>query len=160
MNWLLGKIVGNPILILWVAGAAFVAGGGAAWTAQGWRLDAVQSRFDGFVSTTRAEGEAARKAKVAQESRDKFNKEQTDATTQRNLDTLRADNQRLRNARTSGSYVPVTASTPDSPNRACFDRSELGTALQRLDGEVSGLVEEGSEAVVKLDAAKEWARGR
>ncbi|MBK8772998.1 MAG: hypothetical protein IPM06_21550 [Rhizobiales bacterium] len=37
MNWILGKIVGNPLLILWIAAAGGVAGG-AAWTAQGWRL--------------------------------------------------------------------------------------------------------------------------
>ena len=28
MNWILGKIVGNPLLILWIAAAAFAAGGG------------------------------------------------------------------------------------------------------------------------------------
>lgn len=164
MNWILGKIVGNPLLILWIAAAAFaaggVAGGAAAWTAQGWRLDAVQSKFDGFVATVKAQGVAAQKATAAQESRDKLNKEQTDAATKRDLDTLRADNQRLRNTRTRGSYVPVAASTPDSPDRACFDRPELGAALQRLDDEVSGLVEEGSEAAINLDSAKEWARRR
>ena len=56
MNWLLGKIVGNPAVLLAIVLAAFLAaflaGGFAAWAVQGWRLDAVQSKFDGFVATT------------------------------------------------------------------------------------------------------------
>ena len=68
MNWLLGKIVGNPAVLLWLLLAAFVAGGSAAWTVQGWRLDAVQSKFDGFVATVKAQGEAAEKLKVAKET--------------------------------------------------------------------------------------------
>lgn len=160
MNWLLGKIVGNPAVLLAIVLAAFLAGGSTAWTVQGWRLDAVQSRFDGFVAAVKAKGEAAQKLKLAQEKQDKLNKERTDAEVKDNLDRLRADNKRLRNARASVRAVPDTASAPGDPDRACFDRTQLESAVQLLDSEVSGLVEQGSEAVVKLNAAKDWALRR
>ncbi len=160
MNWLLGKIVGNPAVLLAIVLAAFLAGGSAAWTIQGWRLDAVQSRFDGFVATVKAKGEAAQTLKLAQEKQDKLNKEQTDAEAKRSLDRLRADNKRLRDARAGSRAVPSSASTPGDPDRACFDRTQLESAVQLLDSEVSGLVEQGSEAVVKLNAAKTWALRR
>ncbi|MDD3885182.1 MAG: hypothetical protein PHW66_09685 [Gallionella sp.] len=162
MNFLLGLFTKNPMVILWVMLAAFIAGGvsggGAAWTVQGWRLDAVQAKFDGFVATAKAEGEAAQTLKAAQEKKDKLNKEQTDAETKLSLDTLRADNKRLRNeSRARGNFVPSTASNPSDITRACFDRPQLESAIQRLDSGVSGLVDKGSEAVVKLNAAKVWA---
>ena len=167
MNLLLGavsRVTGNPMLLVWIALAAFVAGGvsggTAAWKFQGMRLAAVQAKFDGFVATTKAQGEAAQTLKAAQEKKDKLNKEQTDAETKRTLDTLRADVKRLRQQRPGGSFVPSTASAAGSPDRACFDRAQLESAVRILDSEVSGLVEQGSEAVVKLDAAKDWALRR
>lgn len=60
---LVGRVTGNPMLLVWIAIGAFVAGvvtgGGAAWKVQGWRLDAVKAEFKGFVDTTRALGKAA-----------------------------------------------------------------------------------------------------
>lgn len=157
MNWLLGKIVGNPAVLLAIVLAAFLAGGSAAWTVQGWRLDAVKSKFAGFVATTKAAGEAAQQVKVAQEKKDKLDKERTDAEVKHNLDRLRADNKRLRDARAGSRFVPSAASAASSPERACFDSTQLESAIRILDSEVSGLVEQGSEAVVKLNAAKVWA---
>ena len=157
MSWILNRIVGSPVVLLWLLLVAFLAGGSAAWTVQGWRLDAVQSRFDGFVAVVKAQGEAAVKLKLAQEKQDKLNKEQTDAETKFTLDRLRADNKRLRDARASSGFVPGAASTAGSLDRACFDRAQLESAIRVLDSEVSGLVEQGSEAVVKLDAARGWA---
>jgi hypothetical protein len=77
MSWLLGKITGNPMLLLWIAGVAFLAGvasgGGAAWKVQGWRLEAVQSKFDGFVATVKAQGEAAEEDAKRIEAQQKAN---------------------------------------------------------------------------------------
>jgi hypothetical protein len=164
MNLLLSaasRVTGNPMLLLWIALGAFaagvVSGGGVAWTVQGWRLDAVQAKFDGFVASTKAQGEAAQTLKAAQEKKDKLNKEQTDAETKRTLTTLRADVKRMRDARARSGFVPSTASAAGSPDRACFDRAQLESAIRVLDSEVSGLVEQGSEAVTKLDFAKAWA---
>lgn len=71
MNWLLGLVTRNPLFLLWLTLGAFAAGaisgGGAAWTVQGWRLDAVQTKYDSFVATTKALGEQAEKDKRAVE---------------------------------------------------------------------------------------------
>ena len=164
MNRLSGMVMQNPMLLLWIAGVAFLAGvaagGGTAWTVQGWRLDAVQSKFDGFVATVKAQGEAAEEAKRKQVKIDKLNKEQTDAQIKRDLDRLRADNQRLRDERAASRFVPATASPAGSPDRACFDRPQLESAIQLFDSEIQGIVEQGSEAVIKLDAVKVWAQRR
>lgn len=164
MNLLLGMVTKNPLLLLWITLGAFAAGaisgGGAAWTVQGWRLDAVRARFDGFVSTTRAAGEAAQKAADIKESTDKNRKEQSDAENKRSLDRLRADNQRLRDARAGGSFVPAATPGAGRADLACFDRPELEHALRGFDSEVQGLIDEGDEAAVNLDTARTWARGQ
>lgn len=161
MNFLLGLVTKNPLAMLWIVLAAFVAGGvsggTAAWKFQGMRLATVQAKFDGFVASTKAQGEAAQTLKAAQEKKDKLNKEQADAETKRTLTTLRADVKRMRDARARSGFVPSTASAAGSPDRACFDRAQLESAVRVLDSEVSGLVEQGSEAVTKLDFAKAWA---
>ena len=79
MNRLVGMITGNPALLLWIACAAFVlglsSGAGGAWWVQGLRLDAVQAKYDGFVATVKAEGEAATKLAEATAAEDKRKKE-------------------------------------------------------------------------------------
>lgn len=113
-----------------------------------------------FEAATEALGKAAQTAKAAREKQDKLNKEQTDAETKRNLDRLRADNQRLRNERARIRFVPETASAAGSPDRACFDRTGLESAIRVFTDEVSGIVEQCGETVIKLDAAKAWAQRR
>lgn len=162
MNLILGLITKNPLVLVWIALGAFAAGaisgGGAAWTVQGWRIDAVQAKFDGFVATTRATGEAAQTAANLREAADKSKKEHADAENKRSLDRLRADNQRLRDARAGGSFVPAAAPGAGRPDLACFDRPELEHALRGFDSEVQGLVDEGDEAAVNLETAKAWAQ--
>ena len=71
MNRLVGMITGNPATLLYLVAAAFViglsSGAGGAWWVQGLRLDAVQAEYDGFVATTKAQGEAAKKLADATE---------------------------------------------------------------------------------------------
>lgn len=161
---LLGLVTQNPMLLVWIALGAFVAGaisgGGAAWTVQGWRLDAVKAEFKGFVDTTRALGEAAQKLSDATKAADKKRKDQADAENKRTIDTLRADVKRLRNARAGGDFVPTAAPGADRPDLACFDRAELERAIRDLDRGVQGLVDEGSEAAVNLDTARTWAQSK
>ena len=113
-----------------------------------------------FEATTEALGKAAQTAKAAREKQDKLNKEQTDAETKRNLDRLRADNQRLRDERARIRFVPEAASAAGSPDRACFNRPGLESAIRVFTQEVSGIVEQCGETVIKLDAAKAWAQRR
>jgi len=52
-------IVGNPWALVALFALGLSSGAGGAWWVQGWRLDALQGKYDGFVATVKAEGEAA-----------------------------------------------------------------------------------------------------
>lgn len=162
MSALLGMVTRNPLLLIWIALGAFafgaVSGGGAAWTVQGWRLDAVRAEFKGFVDTTRVLGEAAQKQSDATKAANQKRKDQADAENKRTLDRLRADVKRLRDARAGGSFVPAAAAGTLRPDLACFDRPELERAIRGFDIGIQGIVDEGSAAAVNLDTAKAWAQ--
>ena len=161
MKRLVGLITGNPTLLLWLALGSFAlglaSGAGGAWTVQGWHLDAVQAKFDGFVATTEAEGEAAEKLAKAAADEDKRNKERVDREYQTTIAGLAADVKRLRDDRARAGYVPAAPAGSRSPGLACFDRAELEQALQRLDDAISGLIGEGDADAVGLNAARSWA---
>lgn len=163
MNRLVGLITGNPTLLLWLALGSFAlglaSGAGGAWTVQGWRLDAVQAKFDGFVSTAKAEGEAAEKLAKAAADEDKRNKERVDREYQTTIAGLAADVKRLRDDRARSGYVPAAPAGSRSPGLACFDRAELEQALRRFDEGVTGIIGEGDADAVGLNAARSWAAG-
>ena len=84
-------------------------------------------------------------------------KDASDASYKTRLAALNADISELRNRRTSD--LPSTPSGSRCPDGwACFDRAELQSALQRFDGEVSGIVAEGDQVRLRLSTAIEWAR--
>ena len=161
MKRLVEMVVGNPAALLWLMLAAFVAGlaSGAApaWYVQGLRLDALQSKHDGFVATTKAQGEAAKKEAEAKSKADRQLKESSDHEYQATIASLRTDVKRMRDARAGSRFVPAAPAGSRSPSLACFDRAELEQALQRLDDEVSGLIAEGSADAVGLNVARGWA---
>lgn len=161
MNWILGKVLNNPALILWIALASFAiglsSGGGAAWAIQGWRLDAVQSKFDGFVSTTNALGEAAQAESERRTKDDIRKKEKADHENATTVATLRADIKRLRSARSGSSFLPPTGAAALGTDRACFSRPELERAIRDLDTGVQGIVEACDFTRVNLDGAKRWS---
>ena len=147
------------ILALIGAGiACMMIGASGAWVVQGWRLDALQGRFDLFVGQVKAEGEKAAIESLAITKANERRKEQADHENIAALAALRADNLRLRNARTGGSFLPAAAAGAQSPDRIIFDRSELESAIRRLDVGVSGVIEQGDEARVNLDSARRWAQ--
>jgi len=150
-------IVGNPwaLAALFALGLAF--GGSGAWWVQGQRLAATQARFDGFVGTVKAEGDAAKKLAEAKAAEDKRIKENSDHEYQITLAGLRADNKRLRDARAGSRIVPAAPAGSRSPGLACFDRAELEQALQRFDAGIAGLFDEGDTDAVGLNVARSWA---
>ena len=152
-------IVGNPwaLAALFALGLAF--GGSGAWWVQGLRLDALQSEYDGFVATTKAEGEVAKTLADAQAAEDKRKKESSDHDYQTTIAGLNADVKRMRDARAGIRYVPAAPAGSRSPGLACFDRAELEQALRRLDAGVSGLVEQGDADAVGLNVARSWVAG-
>lgn len=150
-------IVGNPwaLAALFALGLAF--GGSGAWWVQGQRLAATQARFDGFVGTVKAEGEAAKKLAEAKTAEDKRIKENSDHEYQIALAGLRADNQRLRDARARSRFVPAAPAGSRSVGLACFDRADLERTLQQFDEAVTGLVDQGSANAIGLNVARSWA---
>ena len=161
MNRLVGMIVGNPGALLWMIGAAFViglsSGVGGAWWVQGLRLDAVQAKYDGFVATTKAQGEAAKKLADAQTAEDKRKKESSDHEYETTIASLRADVKRMRDDRARSRFVPAAPAGSRSVGLACFDRAELERTLQQFDEAVTGLIAEGDADAVGLNVARSWA---
>ena len=163
MKRLVEMVVGNPAALLWLLLAAFVAGlaSGAApaWYVQGLRLDALQSKHDGFVATTKAQGEAAQREADAKAKADRQLKESSDREYQTAIAGLRADVERMRNTRSRAGYVPAAPAGSRSPSLACFDRADLEGALRRFDEEVTGLFAESDADAVGLNVARSWAAG-
>jgi len=152
-------IVGNPwaLAALFALGLAF--GGSGAWWVQGLRLDAVQAEYDGFVATTKAQGEAAKKLADATAAEDKRKKESSDHEYQTTIASLRADVKRMRDARAGSRFVPAAPAGSRRVDLACFDRAELERTLQQFDEAVTGLIAEGDADAVGLNVARSWASG-
>lgn len=152
-------IVGNPwaLAALFALGLAF--GGSGAWWVQGQRLAATQARFDGFVGTVKAEGEAAKKLAEAKAVEDKRIKESSDHEYETTIASLRADVKRMRDDRAHSRFVPAAPAGSRSVDLACFDRAELEQALQRFDDGISGLIAEGDAGAIGLNVARSWAGG-
>lgn len=159
MNRLVGMVVGNPAVLLWIAGIAFIvglsSGAGGAWWVQGLRLDAVKA----FVATVKAEGEAATKLAEATAAEDKRKKESSDHDYQTTIAGLNADIKRMRDARASSRIVPAAPAGSRSVDLACFDRADLERTLQQFDEAVTGLIAEGDADAVGLNVARSWASG-
>mgnify|MGYP000368412659 CR=1 FL=1 len=152
-------IVGNPWALAALFALGLASGAGGAWWVQGLRLDAVQAKYDGFVATTKAQGEAAKKEAEAKAKADRQLKESSDHEYETTIASLRADVKRMRDDRARASFVPAAPAGSRSPGLACFDRADLEQALRRLDVGISGLIEEGDADAVGLNAGRRWAAG-
>ena len=163
MSRLVGLITGNPMALLWLMAAAFVvglsSGAGGAWWVQGLRLDAVQAEYDGFVATTKAQGEATKKLADAKAAEDKRNKESSDHEYQTTIARLDADVKRMRDDRARSRFVPAAPAGSRSVGLACFNRADLERTLQQFDEAVTGLIAEGDADAVGLNVARSWAAG-
>lgn len=163
MNRVVGMIVGNPGLLLWLVIAAFViglsSGAGGAWWVQGLRLDTVQAKYNGFVATTKAQGDAAKKLADNMAAEDKRKKESSDHEYQATIASLRADVKRMRDARAGSRFVPAAPAGSRRVDLACFDRAELERTIRDFDTAIQGLVDQGSADAVGLNVARSWAGG-
>ncbi len=164
MSRLIGAIVNNPAVLLWIAAGAFLfgllSGGGVAWKVQGWRLASVQAQYDGFKSTVAAEGEAAKRAADKQILEDKRKKENADHEYEITIAGLNDRVKRLRDARSGSGTVPAAPAGSVRTDLACFDRAELERTLRNLDEGIQRIVDEGSAETVALNVARRWAASR
>lgn len=152
-------IVANPWALAALFALGLSSGAGGAWWVQGLRLAALQAEYDGFVATTKAEGEAAKKLADAKAAEDKRNKESSDHEYETTIASLRADVKRMRDDRARSRFVPAAPAGSRSVGLACFDRAELEQALQRFDDGISGLIAEGDADAVGLNVGRSWAAG-
>lgn len=164
MTWLIKLATGNPVALLWIAGAIVVAAGAAgasgAWTVQGWRLDAAKAKFATFQAQVKALGDVAVAEAKATELADIERKWRIDNENSKLRIDVAALANRLRDARASGGILPAPAPGAASPDRIAFDRPNLERTLQQLDAGVSAIVAEGDAAVTDLDSARKWAADR
>lgn len=159
MKKLFDLVTGNWGLVACAFALGLIVGVVPVWKYQAARIDAIQAKYDGFVATVKAEGDAAQKIADNARAEDERNKERTNREYQTTIDTLRDDVKRLRDERTRRNYVPTAPTGSRSPNLACFDRAELEQALRRFDERVTGLIAEGDEARVGLNVSRSWASG-
>ena len=152
-------IVGNPWALAALFALGLASGGSGAWWVQGLRLDAVQAEYDGFVATTKAQGEAAKKLAEAAAAEDKRKKESSDHEYQTTIASLRADVKRMRDARSGSRFVPAAPAGSRRVDLACFDRAELERTIRDFDTAIQGLVDQGSADAVGLNVARSWAAG-
>jgi len=175
------KILGGKRLnaqrgfIMPLMGYGFIAAGvvilalGIAVKIQSARLDSVQenlARVKGEYASFQIEvkriGEAAEAKRKDVEAKDKQAKEKADESLKNSQSQLAAARNELRNTRTraGGGLVPQAAAGAQRPDRAVFDRAELDRALSRFEEDLEGLIGEGAEAVIKLNAARKWNQER
>jgi hypothetical protein len=141
-------------LIPWAI-AGFLAIGVAFYVANCEKIKSEQAHFIASLESQAADQERRNKETADAHQRAK---EQADADVEEELDDLHAIVARLRNAaRSSASLVPAATAASSSPERACFDRSDLDRTLRNFTEGVADLIGEGEQAVIELDGAKGWA---
>lgn len=142
---LLARFVTLGLVVLSIFGYGWFKGHSSAQTA-----------FDEYRGKVEALGEAQAKRTAEIIKVQNARKDASDASYKIQLAALNADIGELRNRRTSD--LPATPTGSRCPDGwACFDRAELQSALQRFDGEVSGIVAEGDQVKLRLKLAAEWA---
>lgn len=144
----------SPTLIIGIAGVLTVVGALGYAKVQSARLEAANSLVEGYKQA----GELAEKWAKSVNERNKLKKEKADADYKRNIAALQRDNKRLRDSIEHSGGLSGLPASPGSPDRICFDRTALNSAIQDYRRGFLGIAEKGTEAVSALDNAKAWAR--
>jgi hypothetical protein len=144
----------------WFWLAMSIAAAGLA--TKGW-LDEREA-FASYRGAVEALNKAAQERRTAAIALDKSRKETADAqNAAAALAWLAAVDRLRRAAGPVGPIVPAAAPGARDPARACFDRAvlerEIRIALEDFRTATRGLVDEGSQARLKLDTALRWAAG-
>ena len=122
--------------------------------------DIARNEYSDFRREVALAAQKAAELALQRTIEDEKRKEAADADNLRLRSDLALLTKRLRDARANSGILPPTASCPGRPDSATFNATLLERALQQLDGEVSGLLEEGDRAIVDLETAKAWAKSR
>ena len=162
---------GVPLLWRWIAlGIAMVAAAGfGAVKMHAYdqaRYDALEVAYSQFKADVTAQGVIAQRLADAQTAKDQADKELADAQNLKSIAALHNTIASLRKSadanRQRSRSVPAAASNPSSPDKACFDRTKLESALRDYRASnlaaVRGFLDQGSDAIADLDSAKRWAQ--
>jgi hypothetical protein len=124
------------------------------------RLKAEKREHAEFRAQVKAVGEAQEKRTQETIARNQKAKESADAQVKRLTAANKSLADSLLNARSSSGYLPRPAPGSASPDRACFDRAELESAIAQLDAGLSGIAGKGDEARIAIDGLRDWAKAQ
>ena len=148
----------KPYATLILAGLAALLLALAGWWLYSKGADSVQVKFDAYVLEARVQGEVAEKEAKVKEASDKAKQLKANHENNAALAALRADIKRMRDSRSTSSYLPSAPASASRPDLTCFDRTELESTIRAFDTGLQVLVDAGSEATVNLNTAKQWAQ--
>lgn len=158
---MIGLALRNVLASPWLWLALAIAAAGLA--TRGW-LDERQAfaEYRGAVEALNLAAQDRTRARIAL---DQSRKETADAQgSAAALAWLAALDRLRRDAGPVGAIVPAAAPGAADPDRACFSRAQLEReirgALEDFRATARGLVDEGSQARLKLDTAIRWAQER
>lgn len=144
------------VAICTLTGLLFGVYGG--WWIQSLRIEKLESDHKLAIEKIKSEGNQQTAKATAIEGEDSRNLERNNAQLKDQISSLTATNKRLLNARSSAGYVPKSTASTGSANLACFDRTELNAALQRLDERISTILGEGDTFSARLVMSQTWYR--
>lgn len=139
------------MLVAGIIGTLF--GGFLGWNMQSAQIEKAETKLTNIA----IEGARAQKNAMFWEKKSEEIKKVSDEKYENDMGILRRDIERLR-LTARGHILPSASPTARSPEKACLDRAEFEQAFGRLVEELQGIVTEGDEGIVGLNAAKVWAR--
>ena len=153
-----GFLLAGPMLYGAITAGVVILGLTAALKIQSSRLETCRTEFAVFRLETKLIGDAQEKANREREAVDRKLKEKTNADHKTAVARLNRDVKRLRDDHARRGLAPEAPATSSRPDLACFDRTIFAGALRDYEAEVVGLLAEGAENTLSLDAAKAWAQ--
>lgn len=154
-----GFMLPSPLMLYGAAAVAIlVIGLGVAVKVQTSRLASVKAEYAGFVAQTKAIGDAQENLTKAKDAENLKLVQEKDHENNNLHDQLAVTAKRLRDNNSSRSLLSQTASSPGSPNKACYDLAQLNDAIRSFSGDVGELIIEGESNAIDLNTAKEWVK--
>lgn len=164
MNWILGLLTKNPMVLIYVAIVAFTVGVAVgavpAWKYQSAMKAEVQASYDSFVAKTKAIGVQASIEAEAKNKENELIKERYDEQQKSMANSIADLSDKLYNSRSRGSYLPTPSPNTKHPERVCFTRTKFDAAMGQLDAGGKGLIDQGDSARVSLYTTCVWSHSR
>ncbi len=145
----------------WIAIGAVILLLGIGLKIQTARLDSVKKEYAAFQAQVKAVGDAQEAATKLKDAENQTRMEKANAQNlraKRDLAGVYDAYRKLRESRASSGDVPSAPTFAPSADRTTFDSQELVGAIRVLEAGVLGIIQQGDQAIVDLNTAKEWAK--